>query len=461
MSHEAFCEKMNDSLRILIVDDSLAMRGALTKTLRDKRYVIEQAENGIDGLEKVRKSHFDLIITDVDMPEMDGFTFCKTLRDEAIAKATPVVILSSHDKESDIEHGFQVGASAYLSKTDAQEHLPGLVGRLLQKSSMIRQRLVLIVDDSPVIMEILQDGLTQEGYQVVTASNGKQALEKLERIKPDLIISDLNMPEMDGLSLCLAVHQKPSLAAIPFITMSAESDRGKMRQALQNGASTYIIKPFNLNQLIITVEKLLSDHLSLLLKDRERLETEQKLMLASIASLVEALEARDPYTRGHSEAVGDIVTSIARKLKVPPKELEAISIAARLHDLGKIGVRDEILLKPGQLTVEEFSIIKGHPVIGAKILEPIPSLKKMIPLVLSHHERYDGKGYPEGLIGDSIPFWARMTAVADTYHALTSDRPYRKGMSQEKALQIIANARTTQLCPKCVDLFLEWIFELY
>lgn len=451
---------MTDTHRILIIDDSQAMRSALIKTLRDKGFQFEQAENGIAGLQKVKQGRFDLIITDIDMPAMDGFTFCKTLRDEALATTTPVVILSSHDKESDIEHGFEVGASAYLSKTDAQDYLPELVNRLLQKSSLIRRRLILIVDDSPVIIGVLRDGLTKEGYQVVTAENGKRALEKLEIIKPDLIISDLNMPEMDGLAFCSAVHQKPSLASIPFICMSSEGDRGKMRHALQSGASTYIIKPFNINQLVVTVEKLLSDHVTMMLKDRERLETEQKLMLASIASLVEALEARDPYTRGHSEAVADIVTSIAKKLSVPSKDLEAIAIAARLHDLGKIGVRDDILLKPSQLTVEEFQIIKGHPVIGAKILEPIPSLRMMIPLVLSHHERYDGKGYPEGLVGDQIPFWARMTAVADTFHALTSDRPYRKGMPQEKALQIISDGRNTQLCPRCVDLFLEWLFEI-
>lgn len=451
---------MNESHRILIVDDSLAMRGALVRTLRDRRFEIEQAENGLTGLERVKQSHFDLIITDVDMPGMDGFTFCKTLRDQALVNATPVVILSSHDKESDIEHGFQVGASAYLSKTDAQEHLPALVDRLLKKSSMIRQRRILIVDDSPVIRDILRDGLMKEGFQVTTASNGKEALASLTGIKPDLIISDLNMPEMDGLSLCLAVHQHRDWAAIPFIAMSVEGDRGKMRQFLQSGASTYIIKPFNLDQLIITVEKLLSDHFLLLLKERERLEGEQRLMIASIASLVEALEARDPYTRGHSEAVSDMVTSIGKKLNIPQTEIDAITVAARLHDLGKIGVRDEVLLKPGRLTAEEFDLIKQHPVIGAKILEPIPSLKKMIPLVLSHHERYDGKGYPDGLKKEQIPFWARMTAVADTYHALTSDRPYRKGMPQKKALQIIADARETQLCPKCVDIFLEWILEL-
>lgn len=451
---------MNNPHRILIVDDSLAMRGALAKTLKNETFTIELAENGQAGLKKVKAAHFDLIITDVDMPEMDGFTFCKTLHDEALINSTPVLILSSHDKETDIEHGFRVGASAYLSKTDAQAYLPELVDRLLQRTTMIRQRKILIVDDSPVIVDILQKGLVKEGFQVLTAFNGKQALDILKNVKPDLIISDLKMPQMDGLSFLQAIRQEPSLAAIPFITMSSESDRGKMRQLLQNGSATYILKPFNLDQLIITVEKLLSDHFLLLLKDRERLESEQRLMLASITSLVEALEARDPYTRGHSEEVADIVTSIARKLKVPEKEVASIAIAARLHDLGKIGIRDEILLKPGRLTAEEFDMIKQHPVIGAKILEPIPSLKKMIPLVLSHHERYDGKGYPEGLEKENIPFWARMTAVADTYHALTSDRPYRKGMAQAKALKIIADNRKTQFCPKCVDIFLEWIFEI-
>lgn len=453
-------QQMNAPHRILIVDDSFAMRSALVRTLRSDHLIIEQAEDGLAGLEKVKQSHFDLIITDVDMPGMDGFTFCKTLRDEETINAPPVLILSSHDKESDIEHGFQVGASAYLSKTDAQAHLPGLVDRLLKHSTLMRERLVMVVDDSPVILDIISKGLIKEGFQVVAASSGQEALRALENMRPDLIISDLNMPEMDGIAFCQTVQQRPSLAAVPFITMGTESDRGKMRQVLQSGACTYILKPFNIDQLMITVEKLLSDHFLLVLKDRERLETEQRLMLASISSLVEALEARDPYTRGHSEAVCDIVTSVARKLKLNERNVRDISIAARLHDLGKIGVRDDILLKPAPLTDGEYAIIRQHPVIGAKILEPIPSLKEMIPIVLSHHERYDGLGYPEGLKKDQIPFWARMTAVADTYHALTSDRPYRQGMPQHKALQIIADARESQLCPKCVDLFLAWILEL-
>ena len=139
------------------------------------------------------------------------------------------------------------------------------------------------------------------------------------------------------------------------------------------------------------------------------------------------------------------------------EDVEIMIIGGKLHDIGKIGVRDSVLLKPDKLTDEEFDLIKQHPVIGAEILKSIPSFSKIMPIVYSHHERIDGRGYPEGLKGNKIHKWARMTAVADTYHALSSDRPYRKGMSQEKALEIIHDVRGTQLCPESVELFMKWL----
>jgi len=193
--------------------------------------------------------------------------------------------------------------------------------------------------------------------------------------------------------------------------------------------------------------------------ERERLDSERNLMIASITSLITALEARDNYTKGHSEAVGRIVSGMLRIAGGSAKEIETVTIGGRLHDIGKIGVRDDILLKPGRLTEEEFAHIKKHPVIGANIIKSIPSFSDVIPIVLSHHERLDGKGYPQGLKGDNIHLWARMAAVADTYHSLTSDRPYRKGMAQGKALQIIEDVSGTQLCPDCVDLFFKWIAQ--
>ena len=448
---------MTQQPRILIVDDSSAMRNAIARTLRPLSPILEQAENGQVGFETARQKPFDLIITDVDMPVMDGFTLCKALKSNPKANGIPVIILSSHDKESDIEHGFQIGASAYVSKTNAQQQLPQVAESLLEKASLLKKRLILVVDDSKLIVNIVEIGLRKEGFDVLSANNGKHALDILSRTIPDLIISDLNMPVMDGLTLCRTLRQHPEFSGIPFVCMSSESDRYRMRQMLQSGAATYIIKPFNVDQLIIMVEKLLSDHFQLILKERERLETERHAMLASISSLVQALEARDQYTRGHSEDVSKIAIEMAKRMDIDPDELEDIAIAARLHDVGKIGVRDDVLLKPGKLTDAEFAMIKRHPVVGAKILAPIPSLEKAIPIVLNHHERFDGKGYPEGLKGTNIPFWARVTAVADTYDALTSNRPYRSSLPKEKALQIICDVRGTQLCPESVDLFLGWI----
>jgi HD-GYP domain-containing protein (c-di-GMP phosphodiesterase class II) len=201
----------------------------------------------------------------------------------------------------------------------------------------------------------------------------------------------------------------------------------------------------------------LSDQFILLLKDRERLDTERQMMLASITSLVTALEARDAYTRGHTEAVAEIVIGMATHINVSEEEIKTLSLACKLHDLGKIGVPDNVLLKPGRLTDEEFAVIKKHPVVGAQILQAIPTLREMMPVILHHHERFDGKGYPSGLHGKENHFWARMSAVADTYHAITSDRPYRQGMSREKGLQIIAEVKGTQLCPESVEIFMDWI----
>jgi len=291
----------------------------------------------------------------------------------------------------------------------------------------------------------------------LTALNGKKALQVLTDSQPDIIISDLDMPEMNGVEFRESLRKIPALASIPFIVMSANSDRASMRKMVERGAAGYIVKPFNMEQLIITTEKILSDQFLLLLKDRERLETERNAMLASITSLAQALEARDPYTRGHSENVAKIVVGMAELTQLEPAELETLRIGAKLHDIGKIGIPDSLLLKDGPLSKMEVKIFQRHPIIGADILSPIVSLAEMIPVVLHHHERFEGGGYPNGLKGEEIPLWSRMTAVADTYDALTTDRPYRRGFPQEKALQIITEVRGTQLCPECTDLCFRWI----
>lgn len=445
------------SQNILVVDDSTVIRQSLSKLLTDLGAQVTLANDGKQALEIAQASRFDVVITDVDMPNMDGFGLCVNLKKVDKTRGIPVVILSSMDSEKDIEKGFRVGAAAYLSKSDALSELPDIIDQVVQKADFHHSRKILVVDDSSTIRSVVKKALENAGFQVISAENGYQALEIMKDQRPDLILSDIEMPVMSGIDLCRTVHKSEDLATIPYVVMSTKNDRAIMRRMLQWGAIAYLTKPFNVEQLVITIEHLLSNHFLLLLKEKERLDTERNMLLASITSLIEALEARDPYTRGHSESVAEIVAGMAKIMGRNPDEVEMLRIAGRLHDLGKIGVPDSILLKPGRLTAEEFETIKQHPVAGATIFAPIKTLKEIVPVILYHHERIDGKGYPKGLQGRKIPLWARVTAVADTYHALTSDRPYRKGMDEEKAFQIILEAKGTQLCPDCVDVFFRFI----
>jgi response regulator RpfG family c-di-GMP phosphodiesterase len=334
---------------------------------------------------------------------MDGIELCQQLKTNPLTRGIPVIMVSAFDSNHDIDLGFQAGASAYLSKRDARQFLYDTIEKTLSKSTFQRKRLIMVVEDSRTVCQLVEEGLAQAGFQVVTAQHGKEALERLNEKHPDLILSDLDMPEMDGFALCEAIQNDPKLASIPFMVMSTISGRGHMKRIIQQGAAGYIVKPFNLDELVIYIERLLSDQFQLLLKERERLDTERNLMLASITSLISALEARDAYTKGHSETVADILANVATRMGMSKQEIEVITIGGRLHDIGKIGIRDDILLKPGPLTDREYDIIKQHPVIGANILKPIPSLADIVPIVFLHHERMDGNGYPLGLKGTQIP----------------------------------------------------------
>ncbi len=442
------------SPRILIVDDSPTIRTGLKRDLVQIGAIVTEASDGGEGLNIVDSQDFDLIITDIEMPRMDGFTFCSKLKNHPTKNSIPVVILSSKEKEEDIELGFKVGAASYMIKTNTKHQLLERVKEILDKNSLLKGRTILVVDDSPSVRNLIVKALTKAGFHVVSAENGRKALELLSRCTPDMILSDLHMPELDGLGLCKTVHANRDLSKIPFIIMSSDGDRATMLRLLQYGASAYLVKPFNIDQLVVTAERFLSEHFSRIVKERERLESERQFLIGSITSLVLALEARDQYTRGHSESVSSFMVDIAREMSLDEDRIERARIAGKLHDIGKIGIRDEILLKAGPLTDEEWKILKLHPLIGAEILAPIQSLTDIIPAISSHHERIDGKGYPNGLKGGRIQLLPRMVAVADTYDALTSDRPYRKGFCSEDALTIIEDVKGTQLCPDCVQCFL-------
>ncbi|HLZ18412.1 MAG TPA: response regulator, partial [Smithellaceae bacterium] len=273
---------MDSQPRILIVDDSAIIRKALTKQMDASGARITHAEDGEQAWLAAQSGDFDLIITDVEMPNLDGFGLCQRLKSNAGTRGIPVIILSSLETDKDVEQGFNAGAAAYVAKSEAHLHLNGTIERVLKQSRFSRSRCILVVDDSPSIRKFVSKALEEAGFQVMTAENGKHALSRIKEITPDLIISDINMPEMDGIELCKKTHADPGLAVIPFVIMSTNSDRAVMRRLLSWGASSYLVKPFNLEQIVITVERLLSDHFQILLKEKERLDAEQKMMLAGI-----------------------------------------------------------------------------------------------------------------------------------------------------------------------------------
>lgn len=442
---------------ILIVDDSVTIRKALNKSLKGLDVQVTEAKDGREGLLKAQRGSFDLVITDVDMPNMNGFEMCEAIKNDALTRPVPVLILSSRDKEEDIEKGFRVGADGYLTKSGGADELIANVRNFLDKLDLFRDKIILVVDDSGYIRSMVSKALEEKGYYVVEAVDGRDALNKIETANPSLIISDIDMPVMNGVELCATLQNNPALKSIPFLVMSSHDDPGLMRRMYQMGASAYLVKPFSMEQLLHTTDRMLSDHFKNLLFEKERLRHEHTMMLGSITSLIQALEARDVYTRGHSEAVAEIAVGMGRVMGFSHDAMEGLEIAARLHDLGKIGIPDSILLKPGKLTVKEYEIIKTHPSIGAEILKPIPSMEPLIDAVQSHHERIDGKGYPAGLKGKQIPLLARIIAVGDIYHALTSNRPYRDPMPEGRVLEIITEASGTHLCPDCVKAFVEFI----
>ena len=441
--------------KVLIADVSLAVRKLMVLKLKKFGAQVLEAGNGLEALEAVGREEIDLLISDVDLPGLDGLELCRKLKSNEVTRQIPVILVSMLDTDADFERGYQAGASTYISKNISENDLQEQIERVMAQVERQRQSLILVVDDSITMLKLVETGLARSGFNVITAKSGREAIDRLQESKPDIIVSDLDMPEMNGQEFLSLLLTQPQFAKIPFMIMSANSEKSIMKKMVQQGAASYMVKPFNIDQFIFTVERLLSEQFQLLLKERERLELERSGLLGTITALVQALEARDNYTSGHSKRVAAYSRQIGEHMGLDHDQLDTLLIGGKLHDIGKIGVPDALLLKPGKLSDEEIAQFRFHPSIGAEILTAIPSLIPMIEVVLYHHERIDGLGYPRGLTGDQIPLLARICGVADCFDALTSDRPYRSGFEQEKAYEIIQEVRGTQLCANCVDAFFD------
>src|ERR1700690_4350249 len=328
---------------------------------------------------------------------------------------------------------------------------------------------ILVVDDEEAIREVVSTLLEAQGYQCTVCSNGRMALESFRNDLFDLVLSDIVMPEMDGLKLLAELRVADP--DVPVIMVTAMHDISIALEAIRAGAYDYILKPFEKDQLHLSVRRAL-EHRRLVLEnltyqsDLEHLVAErtQQLSIAlqdleqsydyTLEALGGALDAKDAETEGHCQRVTAFTITIARAMDVDKGLLRHIARGAFLHDIGKMGVPDSILRKPGPLTADEREVMRRHCDIGFAVLARIPFLKEAAEIVVSHQECYDGSGYPRGLKGEQIPLGARIFAVADTLDAMISDRPYRKALPIAAAREEIQRYAGRQFDPRVVEVFL-------
>jgi response regulator RpfG family c-di-GMP phosphodiesterase len=321
---------------------------------------------------------------------------------------------------------------------------------------------ILVVDDEALLRQVLTRLLTGAGYLCREAASAPAAIETLNREPVDLVVSDIQMPGMDGTQLLAEVRRRWPDTGVVMVT--AVSDVQTAVACLNQGALDYVGKPFQVDEVLARVRQAL-DKRRLQIENRDyQLNLEHKvriqadriaeLFLQAVQSLAHALEAKDPYTRGHSARVRDYSEATARAMGLDTTLVAEVRLGAELHDIGKIGVRESVLLKPGRLTDDEYMHILEHTIIGERILSPLVREHPLaLRIVRSHHERLDGRGFPDHLRGEEIPLPARVVTVADTFDAMTTARPYRTARSPEAALEELRRCVGSQLDRDAVDAF--------
>ncbi len=430
----------NNMTSLLVVEDDPTMQLALREVLEREGYHVEIASNGKGALAIMERHCPDLILSDTLMPGMNGFELLEAIRSKPSGENLPFIFLTAACSYESKSIGNALGANDYITKPITSRDLLTTIQDCLRRDSKLRtlQKMpednrtnLLVVEDDLAMLVALRDILEGAGYRVFTATHGESALELFQEQRPALILSDISMPVMDGVELFEAIRARPGGTAIPFIFLTARGTREDIFAGMSLGADDYITKPVTSKELLSAVDA--------------RLKRTDELMLvqlkiaykASLMALSNAIEARDQYTHDHVLRIATYAQALAKELQWDEAAGETLEFGAILHDIGKLDVPVSILLKPGPLTPSEWEQMRRHPVHGAHMLEGIDYLAPAVPIVLYHHENWDGSGYPEGLEGNKIPLGARLLSVVDSFDAMTSSRPYRKAISAQDAFDEI------------------------
>lgn len=310
---------------------------------------------------------------------------------------------------------------------------------------------ILVVDDLPANTRVLEALLTREGYRVTCAANGEQALEEVAKERPDLVLLDILMPKIDGYEVCRRLKNDPATRLIPVVLVTGLTDTDSRIRGLEVGADDFMSKPFIVPEMRARVASLLR-----IKRYTDALDSAESVIL----SLAMTIEARDRATEGHCQRLAQYAVALGTRLGLSVDDLDALRIGGYLHDIGKVGIPDRILLKDGRLTADEYALMKTHTEIGDRLCAELRMLKPVRPIVRHHHEHVDGTGYPDGLKGDAIPLLAQITGVVDVFDALTTSRPYKATLSVEQACDVLRDEvrcgwRRSDLVETFIDLLVE------
>jgi putative two-component system response regulator len=289
---------------------------------------------------------------------------------------------------------------------------------------------ILIADDHESSLAGLEGLLSLEGYTVVTARDGEMALAEFQRVQPDLLLLDVNMPKLHGTEVCRRIKDNPETMLVPVVLITALTATQDRVAGIEAGADDFLNKPVQREPLIARVRSLL--RLKTFTDELERAE-------AVLFALARSIEGKDPYTQGHCERLADYSARLGEHMGLPAEEIKALRRAGIVHDIGKVAVPDSILLKPTRLTRSEQMIVRLHPVVGERICASLKSFQLVLPIIRHHHEKMDGSGYPDGLKGEQIPLTARVLQIVDVYDALSTQRPYKTALSTAAVLSVMEN----------------------
>ncbi len=451
--------------RILLIDDEEMNQMSTKFTLEKAGYEVVAVGSGDEGLALLDELFFDMLLLDIEMPGKSGIEVLREIRGSGRHQGLRVMFLTASEDNADMKEAASLGSIGFIKKPCLPTELTHAVDTAFLESE---QEHILAVDDE-VINHMIIKKIFGEEYRVTCLFSGEDALEFLEHDIPAMILMDLKMPGMDGAKTFQKIREVEKWKDIPVAFLTADEEEGVELELLQMGAMDFIRKPFVAGIVKTRICRIMElRRLQTLVEDEVQRKTNdlkqsnrkiKRLSEQVIFALASAIDAKDAYTNGHSNRVAQYSRQIARRMGKSEEEVNDTYFAGLLHDVGKIGIPAEIINKPGRLTDEEYDIIKTHTTKGDNILTQISELPSLHIGARWHHERYDGKGYPDGLKGADIPEIARIICVADCYDAMSSNRSYRKGLAQAIVRSEIERNKGLQFDPAIADIMLQMIDE--